>query len=116
MAMNSKILKNGEINLHFNRIRQLCKKNKVRTLFAFGSFIQGNYTSESDIDLLVDIDESDPLSYADYYFDLKFKLELIFNRPVDLLELRTLKNPYLKDEIDKTKVLLYGNEDKNLVS
>ena len=38
----------------------------------------------------------------------KFQLEDIFNRPVDLLEDKALKNPFLKRQIDNTKVLVYG--------
>jgi len=62
----------------------------------------------SDIDLVVDIDSNDPLSYSDDYFGLKFQLEQLFKRHVDLLELRAIKNQYLKQTIEKSKVLIYG--------
>ncbi len=64
--------------------------------------------TESDVDLSVDIGEQDPTNYADKYFNLKFELEKILRRQIDLLENQSLKNPYLKQQIDKTKILIYG--------
>jgi len=52
----------------------------------------------------VDIDDQDPLSYSDKYFDLKFNLEKIFDRKIDLLELKAIRNRFLKKEVDKTKL------------
>ena len=80
----------------------------VRSLFALGSVISDKLKAESDIDLIVDIDSTDPLDYTDNYFALKFKLEDIFKRQVDLLEDRSVKNPFLKKQIDSTEVLIYG--------
>lgn len=97
-----------EINEHIDEIKELCDSNKVKSLFAFGSVIEDKLTSESDIDFLVDIDDQDPLSYSDKYFDLKFSLEKIFNRKIDLLELKALRNRFLKQEIDQTKLQIYG--------
>lgn len=90
-------------------IRLLCQKNRVKSLYVFGSVLTDRFTEKSDIDLIVDIDSNDPLVYADYYFDLKFALEELLNRQIDLLESRALKNPYLIENIDKSKTLLYAS-------
>lgn len=92
---------------HRKEINQLCKQNKVRTLFAFGSVTTDKFDIHSDIDLVVDIDENDPILYADKYFNLKFQLEEILKRQIDLLEQKSIRNIYLKGEIDHTKVQLY---------
>jgi len=97
-----------ELKSHIEQISQLCSLHDVKTLFAFGSVITDSLRKDSDIDLLVDIDDKDPLIYADNYFELKFQLEDILKRPVDLLEDKSLKNPFLKKQIDNTKVLIYG--------
>ncbi|MFA5806087.1 MAG: nucleotidyltransferase domain-containing protein [Melioribacteraceae bacterium] len=98
-----------EISQHIDQIKKLCDINKVKSLFAFGSITTDHFQSDSDIDLVVDIDEKDPLSYSDNYFNLKFHLEELLKRQIDLLELKAIKNPYLKKQIDQTKVLIYGN-------
>jgi predicted nucleotidyltransferase len=98
----------NELKNHIDRIKHLCGLYNVKSLFAFGSIVRDDFTSESDIDLVVDIDESDPIEYSENYFSLKFNLQDIFNRPIDLLEERALKNPSLKQQIDNTKVFVYG--------
>jgi len=90
-------------------IRNLCKKNKVKNLFVFGSALTDCFTDKSDIDLIVDIDSNDPLDYADNYFKLKFALEELLNRQIDLLENKAIKNPYLRENIDNSKTLLYAS-------
>lgn len=57
---------------------------------------------------MVDFDISDPLEYSDNYFDLKFELEKILNRSIDLLENKAIKNPFLRENIDKSKKLIDG--------
>lgn len=93
---------------HLEQIKQLCNTYHVRSLFAFGSVVSDRLKAGSDIDLIVDIDGKDPLDYSDNYFGLKFQLENILKRPVDLLEDKALRNPFLKEQINNTKVLFYG--------
>ena len=96
------------ITLNIDTIKSLCAKYHVKTLFAFGSVTRDELKPTSDIDLLVDIDNNDPLTYSDDYFGLKFQLEQLLKRQIDLLELRAIKNQYLKQNIDNSKVLVYG--------
>jgi predicted nucleotidyltransferase len=91
-----------------NQIAQLCENHNVRSLYAFGSVLRSDFNLKSDIDLIVDFKDVDVNEYADNYFDLKFSLENIFNRPVDLLEEQAIKNPYFREEINKNKELVYG--------
>jgi uncharacterized protein len=97
-----------ELKDHIEQIKALCNAHQVTSLFAFGSVVSDNLKAESDIDLIVDIDSKDPIDYSDNYFALKFQLENILKRQVDLLEAKALKNPFLKKQIDSTKVLVYG--------
>lgn len=95
------------LSTHIDQIQHTCVMNKVKTLFAFGSVTNDTFKSDSDVDLVVDIAESDPLAYSDNYFKLKEQLEKIFNRQVDLLEQKAIRNPFLKKEIEQTKILVY---------
>jgi hypothetical protein len=96
------------IELKIQDIRRLCARHKVSRLFAFGSVLNDSFNDESDIDLIVDFDDIALKDYADNYFDLKEELEQIFDRPVDLLEEKAIRNPYFRDEIDKERKLIYG--------
>jgi uncharacterized protein len=94
---------------YISEIKNLCQQNKVKNLYVFGSVLTDRFTDNSDIDLIVDIDSNDPLDYADSYFNLKFALEDLLKRQIDLLENKTIKNPYLRDSIDNSKTLLYAS-------
>jgi predicted nucleotidyltransferase len=95
------------LSAYKNEINALCANHKVRSLYAFGSVLTHNFNTNSDIDLIVDFKEIDVKDYADNYFDFKFSLQDIFNRPVDLLEEQAIKNPYFKEELNKKKVIVY---------
>ena len=96
------------IDNYINTLTHLCVKNKVKSLYAFGSVLTSRFDNDSDIDLIVDINSINPLEYADCYFNLKFALQDLFNRPVDLLENKAIKNNHLRQKIDNTKQLIYA--------
>jgi len=91
-----------------NEIYKLCFQNKVKTLYVFGSVLTNQFTTKSDIDLVVDIDSLDPFDYADSYFNLKFALQDLFKRNIDLLENKAIKNQYIRESIEQSKTLIYA--------
>lgn len=96
------------IDRNIEKIRALCNKHNVSKLFVFGSVLTDKYRQSSDIDFIVDFSEIDIYDYADNYFNLKRSLEDLLNRQVDLLEEKAIKNPYLRQTIDSSKKLIYG--------
>ena len=94
------------VEQNIDTIRDLCTKHKVSRLFVFGSVLKNKLKKNSDIDLIVDFGEIDVYEYADNYFDLKYSLEILFKRNVDLLEDKAIKNPYLRQSIDSAKQLI----------
>jgi uncharacterized protein len=91
-----------------NEINNLCLQNKVRSLYVFGSVLTDQFSEKSDIDLVVDIDSNDPFDYADSYFNLKFALQDLFRRQIDLLENKAIRNPFIRQNIDNSKSLVYA--------
>ncbi len=63
----------------------------------------------SHIDLIVDFANIEVEDYADNYFDLKFSLQDILKRSIDLLEEKAIKNPYFKQSVNQQKQLVYGH-------
>lgn len=96
------------IDKNRDKIRDLCNKHKVASLFVFGSILTDNFKKSSDIDLLVDFSGVNLYDYADNYFDLKISLEKLLKRQIDLLEDKAIKNPYLRKSIDSSKQIIYG--------
>ena len=95
------------LDQHSSIIQKLCASHKVKRLYAFGSVLTDSFNTESDIDLIVDFDPMDIDQYADNYFDLKFLLQDIFKRPIDLLEEKALKNPFFIQAISKQRKVVY---------
>ena len=95
------------IEQNINTIIKLCESHKVSHLYVFGSILTNHFSEKSDIDLIVSFNNIELLKYADNYFDFKFSLEDILQRPIDLLEEKAIKNPYFKQSIDKQKKLIY---------
>jgi len=57
---------------------------------------------------VVDFEETDPFKYTDLYFQFKENLEKLFQRQIDLIEERGIKNQFFRKELDSTKILIYG--------
>ena len=77
------------------------QKFGVKRIGIFGSFARGEEREDSDLDVLVVFEEGQKT--FDNYMDLKFFLEDLFGRKVDLVTEKALK-PQLKDIILKDVV------------
>jgi predicted nucleotidyltransferase len=90
------------------KLPAICRRYGVRSLDLFGSALTERFDPErSDIDVVVDLGEVPREGYADAYFGLRSALEKLFARPVDLITQRSIENPYLRAEIDKTRMRLF---------
>jgi len=98
-----------QIHDRLNEIIVLCKLHRVSSIALFGSAANETMNEHSDIDLLVDFSEDiEVLEYADNYFSLLEKLETLLGKRVDLVARKSLTNPVLIDEINRSKVALYA--------
>ncbi|MFH1101426.1 MAG: nucleotidyltransferase family protein [Methanobacteriota archaeon] len=61
----------------------------VKRIGLFGSYTTNNHHRKSDIDILVEFQKGKKT--FDNYMELKFFLEKLFNRPVDLVVKEALK-------------------------
>jgi predicted nucleotidyltransferase len=96
------------LDRNIDKIKNLCDKHKVSRLYVFGSILTNRFSKTSDIDFVVDFENVNLYNYADNYFNLKTSLENLLKRQIDLLEEKAIKNPYLRQSIDSTKKLIYG--------
>ena len=82
------------IKLHKDRLRVAFHLRKIALI---GSFARDDQTPDSDIDLLIDIEEGTPNIYQ-LKRNLKKELEQQLGRPVEIASERYLK-PYYKEQI-----------------
>jgi uncharacterized protein len=76
--------------------KELAERFSVRSIGVFGSTATGHANEQSDVDILVELNEPT----FDHYMELKFHLEEVLGRDVDLVLQDTLK-PRLKPIIEK---------------
>ena len=88
--------KHKDHQINFQQIYQILKEilpnlkqqYQVKSLGIFGSYVRGEATENSDLDLLVEFEYN--LTF-DNYMNLKFFLEDLFNKKIDLVIKEDLK-------------------------
>lgn len=100
-----RVINNKNIN-NKKELFEICKNNDIVFLAIFGSFVKGDFTKKSDIDLLVRF--SKPKSLLDLV-----KIERVFSevlgRKTDLLTEASI-SPYLRDRIKNEMEIVYERE------
>jgi predicted nucleotidyltransferase len=90
-------------------VADLCRRYRVQRLELFGSAVGNQFDDQrSDVDLLVEFQPLVAGEHADAYFGLRESLESLFARPVDLVMLRAIRNPYFLHAIEPTRTLLFA--------
>ena len=86
------------------QIAEYFKTQPVLKAWLFGSFARGEETSESDVDILVILDHSQPVGLK--FFGMWGDLERMLGRSVDLVVDSSLAS-FARESADKDKVLIY---------
>ncbi len=90
------------------QIRTLCRRHHVKRLDVFGSAVNGDFhPDESDIDFLVQFDDSPEAQRFETRFQLTEELKTLFGRSVDLVDDSAIQNPYFREEVDQTREPIY---------
>jgi len=91
-----------------NAIAELCRRHGVHRLEAFGSILRSDFDAQqSDVDVLVEFQPEVADSFTNFP-DLKEALEALFERPVDLVEGRAIRNRRLRYHINQSKTPIYA--------
>jgi len=92
-----------------SQIIDFCQQWHVIEFAVFGSVLRDDFRDDSDVDVLVNLAPNHGLSLFDW-IDMQQALETLFNRDVDLVDKRGLKNPYRRAEIMNTRQIIYASE------
>ena len=96
------------ISNKLSEITILCQEHKVKQLYVFGSRGKGgNSTKDSDFDMMVEIDEPNPINRGRLLLSLYSKFERLFNHKVDLITPGSIKNPIFEEYVGTSKQLIY---------
>ncbi|MEW6238188.1 MAG: nucleotidyltransferase domain-containing protein [Candidatus Omnitrophota bacterium] len=89
------------------KIKTICEKWRIKEFYLFGSVLRDDFGPESDVDVCVQFAPDAPWSLWEIV-EMKFELEELFNRPVDVLEADAIRNPFRKREIESTRKLIHA--------
>ena len=92
------------------KIREYFKSQPVKKAWLFGSFSRNEETDTSDVDILVDYDESHGVISLFKMGGMLVDLSQIAGRKVDLIEVKGIMD-FARDSIDRDKILIYEREN-----
>jgi predicted nucleotidyltransferase len=98
------------IEAHRDEIAELCRRFHIRRLEVFGSAArEADFDPDrSDIDFLVTYEPDGPPRTVGTYFKLQEQLEALFARPVDLVASGSVRNPFIRAAIERSRQRVYG--------
>ena len=107
--MTEKTQTNKHLLLNINSLHALFMENNVNKAYTFGSINTNRFTEKSDIDFLIEFKtDIEPLQRGENWWTLFYGLQDILKRDIDILTSDNITNPYLKNNIERTKQLIYG--------
>ncbi|MEX2171906.1 MAG: nucleotidyltransferase domain-containing protein [Pirellulales bacterium] len=96
-------------NILDQTIAEVCQRWQIRKLALFGSVLRSDFRSNSDIDVLVAFEPTADWNAWDL-LDLRVELGLLFGREIDLVEERSLENPFRRRAILRSQRVIYGTD------
>lgn len=97
------------INDNLQKIIDLCKKYRVKSLYVLGSILTPRFNENSDVDFSATFyPEDDPLVAGENRIQFYTDLTELIGRKIDLVDEEYLRNKYFIEELNETKQLIYG--------
>jgi len=87
-----------------DQIKKYFKDKPVLRAYLFGSYSREQASSDSDIDILVELDYSQKIGLK--FFQMQTELEKILNQKVDLISNEAL-SPLIRPQVIRDRKLVY---------
>ena len=86
-------------------ISDFFSKQPVLKAYLFGSYSRGLSQENSDVDLLVELDYTQPIGLE--FIQMQLDLQQLLSKKIDLVSARGLSK-HIKPILDKEKILIYA--------
>ena len=93
------------IDIPEDKVAEFCRRNGIQRLALFGSVLRDDFTSESDIDVLVEFKPGRTPGLA-FFGSMPDDLSEILGRPVDLNTAQCL-SPYFRQKVLEEAEVIY---------
>jgi len=101
-------VKNKEqLQIPMSMVDNFCRRWKIREFSIFGSALREDFSSRSDVDVLLSFLENAQWGLFEL-LDMKDELKKIFGREVDIVEKEGIRNPFRRREILRTRKVIYA--------
>lgn len=95
------------IEVPVEKIRDFCRKWRIKEFSLFGSVLREDFRPDSDVDVLVLLEDDAPWDLFDWV-DMIEELKAILGRPVDVVEKSAIRNPFRRHNILRTRKVIYA--------
>lgn len=110
-SLDSLIITSVNYQLLIEELKQISlsiksRHSEVEDILLFGSFARGDYTPDSDIDLLLIITHSDqpflerPCRFLSYFEGIPFDVNLLIYTRDELINMQKNKNPFIREVLE----------------
>jgi len=97
-------------------IAALCQHYRIRKLEVFGSAATGAFNPESsDIDFLIDLGGYEP-GVSGRFFDFADAMEELLGYRVELVTEDSIRNPYFRRSVNRSRALIYERGTREAVA
>ena len=93
-----------------NEIQALCEQFAVARLDLFGSATTDEFNDESDLDFVVDF-QPNQTNLLEKFLNLQKQLQELFSREIDLITEKSIRNPYLKASVERTRKNVFASHN-----
>ena len=97
----------ARISIPKAQIAQFCRRNHIRRLSLFGSVLRNDFGPDSDVDVLVVFQDNAKWNLFDH-MNAEEELKHIFGREVDLVERKTIRNPFRRHHVLNNHEVIYA--------
>jgi hypothetical protein len=95
-----------QIEIPEKEIADFCRRHRIRTFSLFGSVLRDDFRPDSDIDVLVEFEPNYVPGLE--FFGMPDELAELFGRKVDVVDVKSLRNPFRRHEILRTHQVVYA--------
>lgn len=97
----------ARIPIDKDKIAEFCKRRRIRRLALFGSVLRDDFGPDSDVDVVVEFEPGLGITFENRV-EMLDELSGMFGREADLVDKKSLNNPYRRHEIVSSAETVYA--------
>jgi len=95
----------NRLSISLETLREFCRQNHIRRLALFGSVLRDDFTPQSDIDMIAEFEQGEPVGFI-RLGTVEAELSDLLGRSVDL-NLQDSLNPAFRERVLAEAEILY---------